>query len=152
MLSPGSRQTFKFCRVPVPRHSAKPASNVDVGKDFAECRFLALSKEIFADKIFDERPLPSAWLALPSAPSTRQRGRLQLCRLSTCADVGCGTAILMEKFKSRARKTKRRRRPRVHARCKYRAGMELEPRAASEFSSHSSSKVTYNSITGSQIQ
>ena len=56
--------------MPVLRHSAKPASNVDgsfflpsaglaLGKDFAECRFLALGKEIFADKIFAERPLPS---------------------------------------------------------------------------------------------
>jgi len=59
--------------VSVPRHSAKPASNVDgsyflpsaglaLGKDFAECRFLALGKEIFADKIFAEIPLPSAAL------------------------------------------------------------------------------------------
>ena len=29
---------------------------------FAECRFLALGKEIFADKICAERPLPSAAL------------------------------------------------------------------------------------------
>ena len=74
MLSPGSRQKFKFCRVPVLRHSAKPASNVDgsyffpsaglaFGKDFAECRFLALGKEIFANKIFAERPLLSAALS-----------------------------------------------------------------------------------------
>jgi hypothetical protein len=54
-----------------------PSVGLALGKDFAECRFLALGKEIFADKIFAERPLPSAWLALPSAPSTRQRGRLQ---------------------------------------------------------------------------
>ena len=32
-------------------------------KGFAECRFLALGKEIFADKIFAERPLPSAALS-----------------------------------------------------------------------------------------
>ena len=37
MLSPGSRQKFKFCRVPVPRHSAKPTSNVDGSYFFAEC-------------------------------------------------------------------------------------------------------------------
>ena len=37
VLSPGSRQKFKFCRVPVPRHSAKPASNVDGSYFFAEC-------------------------------------------------------------------------------------------------------------------
>jgi hypothetical protein len=54
-----------------------PSAGLALGKDFAECRFLTLGKEIFADKIFAEKPLSGAWLALPSAPSTRQRGRLQ---------------------------------------------------------------------------
>ena len=59
--------------MPAPRHSAKPASNVDgsyflpsaglaLGKDFAECRFLALGKEIFADKVFAERPAFAEYL------------------------------------------------------------------------------------------
>ena len=39
-----------------------PSAGLALGKDFAECRFLALGKEIFADKIFAERPLPSAAL------------------------------------------------------------------------------------------
>ena len=44
-----------------------------LGKGFAECRFLALGKEIFADKIFAERPLPSAALGKASAEcGTRQ--------------------------------------------------------------------------------
>jgi hypothetical protein len=63
-----------------------PSAGLALGKDFAECRFLALGKEFFADKIFAERPLPSAalgkafaecLLALPRAPNTQQRGRLQ---------------------------------------------------------------------------
>jgi len=70
-----------------------PSAGLALGKDFAECRFLALGKEIFVDKIFAERPLhsakplPSAWLALPSAPSTRQRGRLQWW-LKLCVVLG----------------------------------------------------------------
>jgi len=39
-----------------------PSAGLALGKDFAECRFLALGKEIFADKVFAERPLPSAAL------------------------------------------------------------------------------------------
>ena len=39
-----------------------PSAGLALGKGFAECRFLALGKEIFADKIFAERPLPSAAL------------------------------------------------------------------------------------------
>jgi hypothetical protein len=39
-----------------------PSASLALGKDFAECRFLALGKKIFADKIFVERPLPSAAL------------------------------------------------------------------------------------------
>ena len=103
VLSPGSRQKFKFCRVPVPRHSAKPASNVDGSYFFTECGlgtrqrlcrvsiFGTLTKKFLPIKSLPRdlcrvrhsaKPLPSAWLALPSAPSTRQRGRLQLCKPS----------------------------------------------------------------------
>ena len=39
-----------------------PSAGLALGKDFAEYRFLALGKEIFADKIFAERPLPSTAL------------------------------------------------------------------------------------------
>ena len=39
-----------------------PSAGLALGKDFTECRFLALGKEIFADKIFAERPLPSVAL------------------------------------------------------------------------------------------
>ena len=39
-----------------------PSADLALGKDFAECRFLTLGKEIFADKIFAERLLSSAAL------------------------------------------------------------------------------------------
>jgi hypothetical protein len=37
-----------------------PSAGLALGKDFAECRFLTLGKEIFADKIFAEKPLSGA--------------------------------------------------------------------------------------------
>jgi len=43
-----------------------PSAGLALGKDFVECRFLALGKEIFADKIFVERPLLSAALGKAS--------------------------------------------------------------------------------------
>ena len=55
-----------------------PSAGLALGKDFAECRFLALGKEIFADKIFAEIPLPSAALGKAFAEcGTRQ----SLCRV-----------------------------------------------------------------------
>ena len=55
-----------------------PSAGLALGKDFAECRFLALGKEIFADKVFAERPLPSAALGKAFAEyGTRQ----SLCRV-----------------------------------------------------------------------
>jgi hypothetical protein len=49
-----------------------PSAGLALGKDFAECRFLALGKEIFADKIFVERPLPST--PLGKAPALGKEG------------------------------------------------------------------------------
>jgi hypothetical protein len=54
----------------------KEAVRVDDGF-FLPSADVALGKETFADKFFAECSLPSAIGALPSAPSTWQRARLQ---------------------------------------------------------------------------
>ena len=63
---PPSIKKFPFFGVKIPIFRVFFGSNFAecraLGKGFAECRFLALGKEIFADKIFAERPLPSAAL------------------------------------------------------------------------------------------
>jgi hypothetical protein len=55
-----------------------PSAGLALGKDFAECRFFALGKEIFTDKIFAEIPLPSAALGKAFAECG---ARQSLCRV-----------------------------------------------------------------------
>ena len=70
-LALGKNSNFAECQSLGTRQSRRqmltaviflPSAGLALGKDFAECRFLALGKEIFADKIFAERPLPSVAL------------------------------------------------------------------------------------------
>ena len=67
-----------FCRVRA-WHSAKALPSVDFwhsAKKFLPTKSLPRGR---CRVRHSAKPLPSACLALPSAPSTRQRGRLQLC-------------------------------------------------------------------------
>ena len=70
-LALGKNSNFAECQSLGTRQSRRqmltsviflPSADLALGKDFAECRFLTLGKEIFADKIFAERLLPSTAL------------------------------------------------------------------------------------------